>query len=148
LNYLNIEKQKNSNLTNQINLYIQKINELNNKINFLQKSLISKKETQNLSESNYENKSTNSNFSISSIKPGEKIISIIFRSIDQKVNFSFPCKNTDIFVRIEEKLYKVYPEYKEYNNFFTVGGRTIKRFKSIEENNIKNADNILLNVYQ
>ena len=146
MSYLNIEKQKNFNLSSQINLYIKKINELNNKINLLQTNLIAKNEIKNLSESYYEDKSTN--FSIRSIKPGEKIISIIFKSIDQKVNFSFTCKNTDIFVRIEEKLYKVYPEYKEYNNFFTVSGRTIKRFKSIEENNIKNADNILLNVYQ
>ena len=82
------------------------------------------------------------------LSPGENLMCVIFISVDQKVHLPVICKNTDIFVRIEEKLYKVYREYKEYNNFFTVSGRTIKRFKSIEENNIKNADNILLNVYQ
>ena len=137
LNDLNIEKQKNLNLTNHINLYINKINELTNIINVLQSKIKElQKEFKNLKFEplnciNYEN-----------------IIAIMFKSVDQKINISFPCKSKDIFVRLEEKLYEEYPEYKEYNNYFTVNGRIIKRFKSLEENSIKNGDIILLNIYE
>ena len=34
--------------------------------------------------------------------------------------------------------------YRESNNFFTVNGRPIKRFKTINDNGIKNGDNICL----
>ena len=76
------------------------------------------------------------------------IISILFKSTDQKVEISFPCHVSDIFVRIEEQLYDEYPEYKEFNTYFTVNGIVIKRFKSIKENHLKNFDKLLLNVYE
>ena len=68
-------------------------------------------------------------------------------SIDEEVSLPIPCKNTTTFVKIEEELYKEYPEYKDVNTYFTVNGFEIKRFKSIQENNIKNRDKIILNIY-
>ena len=53
-----------------------------------------------------------------------------------------------MFVRIEEKLYNEYPEYKDLNTYFTVNGRIVKRFRSMLENNIRNNDKILLNIYE
>ena len=88
----------------------------------------------------------NTSSDLENIKPGEKIIVAHFKSMDQKVDYPIPCKNTDIFVRIEEKLYKVFPEYKEYSKtFFTVNGTPIKRFKSMEDNKIKEGDKIIIN---
>ena len=81
-------------------------------------------------------------------KTGEKIMAIHFISTDGKVNLALPCKNTDIFVRLEEKLYNEYPEYKDVNTYFTVNGFVIKRFKSIQENKLKNRDKIILNIYE
>ena len=52
-------------------------------------------------------------------------------------NYAMTCKNTDLFVTLEEKLYNDYPKYKNYDTFFQVNTRRIKRFKTIEENNIK-----------
>ena len=75
-------------------------------------------------------------------------MAIQFNSTDQKINYAIPCKNTDIFVKLEEKLYNEYPEYKDFNTYFTVKGALIKRFKSMQENNIKSSDVILLNVYE
>ncbi len=75
-------------------------------------------------------------------------MSLYILSTDQKVGFSIACKNTTTFVKLEEELYNEYPEYKEFNTYFTVDGLVIKRFKSIEENNIKNRDKIILNVYE
>ena len=78
----------------------------------------------------------------------EDMISIQFKSIEQKVDIAIPCLMTDTFVRIEEILYDQYPEYKDNNTYFTVRGEFVKRFKTIQENNIRNFDKILLNVYE
>ena len=81
-------------------------------------------------------------------KPGEKIFSINFTSIDQKIaNYSISCKNTDIFVRLEEQLYEDYPEYKDKETYFIKNGDKIKRFKSLYENNIKKNDILMLYTY-
>jgi hypothetical protein len=82
---------------------------------------------------------------LSIINPGEEILCIHFKSIDQIIDFPIVCKNTDIFVKAEEQLYEIYPEYKEMNNFFTVNGLLVERFKSMKDNKIKNYDKILLN---
>ena len=83
---------------------------------------------------------------LNEIKPGEKIIAALFISSDQKITYSIPCKNTTPFVRIEEKLYEEYPEYKDTENHFIHNGNVIKRFKTVEENNIKSGKPIILNV--
>ena len=61
------------------------------------------------------------------------------------MNYALPCKNTDLFVRLEERLYKDYPQFKDYETFFEVGTNRIKRFKTLEENKIKNRD--IINVF-
>ncbi len=81
---------------------------------------------------------------INQINPGEKVISAMIISTDQKVMYSITCKNTTPFVKIEEKLYEVYTEYKETENYFLFSGNKIKRFKTIGENKIKNGIPIML----
>ena len=150
-NQLNLEKQKNKNLYSQLNSYKKQVEQLNSKINSLEKSLDLKNlEIQNLI--NYYNnelkKLSQSTSRLEFCKTGEKIMAIHFTSTDGKVNLALPCKNTDIFVRLEEKLYNEYPEYKDVNTYFTVGGNIVKRFKTMKENNIKNTNAILLNIYE
>ena len=96
---------------------------------------------------NMKNKISNNNNDdlINVINPGEKIIAAQFISTDQKITYAIPCKNTTPFVRVEEKLYEEYPEYKETDNYFLHNGSVIKRFKTIEENHIKNGKPIILN---
>ena len=78
------------------------------------------------------------------LSPGEKLIYIKIISMDQKINFSIAAKNNDIFTIIENILYKYYPEYKKYDNYFLVGGRKIYKNLTIEENKIKNKDVLTL----
>ena len=59
-------------------------------------------------------------------------------------NYSMPCKNTDLFVRLEEKLYNDFPKFKNYVTYFMVDARKIFRFKTLEENKIKSNDIISL----
>ena len=75
---------------------------------------------------------------------GEKLISIIFVSADQKVHYSCICKNTDKFNKIENTLYEAYPEYKKSENNFFVNGNKINKYKSLDFNKIKNNDIITL----
>ena len=65
-------------------------------------------------------------------------MAIHFISMDQKVHYSIPCIDTDIFAEIEEKLYKQFPEYRETNNYFISQGKQVLRFKTISQNNIGN----------
>ena len=124
------------------------INQLKNKNQALKLELNSQNiKIQNLNNELNSKKSSGSS-RLEYCKPGEKIMAISIMSIDGKVNYAISCKNTDIFVKLEEELYKEYPEYKEFSTYFTSGGNIIKRFKSIQESNIKNHDKILLNVYE
>ena len=79
------------------------------------------------------------------LEKNEKIMSIIFFSVNQKVNFSMVCKNTDTINRLEERLYQEYPNLSERENYFLSKGRLLNKFDSFEKNHIKNGDIILLN---
>ena len=60
-----------------------------------------------------------------------------FVSDDRSMVCGINCLLSDTFAEVEEKLYKIYPEYRETNNSFQVDGRNILRFKTIAENNIQ-----------
>ena len=79
---------------------------------------------------------------ITYINPGEKIMTINFVSQGNQdiTNYSLACKNTDLFVRLEEILYQDYPKFKDFETYFEVRTKRIKRFKTIEENDIRNND--------
>ena len=128
---LNNEKQKNIDLQNKINKQINIIPNNDSKIIDLYARIDDLKEK--LSRYPFE------------LKKDEKMISVIFTSDDQKIHFSVICKNTEKFIRLEEKLYNDYPEYSETNNYFVVNGNRIQKFKTLEENNIRNSDIIILN---
>ena len=80
------------------------------------------------------------------LNEGEKMMTVNFISFEQKINnYSVICKNTDIFNLIEKQLYEEYKEFYETENYFTVNGRKIHKLKSLDENQIKNNDVIILN---
>ena len=68
--------------------------------------------------------------------------------MDQKVEMPYACHMNDVFANIEQVLYKEYPEYRSLNTYFTFNGNPVKRFMTIQENNIKNYDRIILNIYE
>ena len=81
------------------------------------------------------------------LKDGEKLMTVNFTSVDSKIhNYSIICKNTEIFNNIEKKLYEDYNEYYDTENYFTVNGKKIHKYKNLEENNIHNNDAIILNI--
>ncbi len=153
---LNDEKTKNKELNkkiNELNSLLSeeknKNNELNEKLNrFVEKSEFKGNYSSEINE--LYKVINNNNTKIEELKaklarypfellPGEKMMSIIFSSLKQDVNYSIICKNTDLFVNVEVKLYKDYPEYNEgEENYFTVNGRKILKYKNLEEKNKNN----------
>ena len=139
---------ENDNLKEKIKKLKVEINstqELNNKIKLLEKDLI-KKNNEILQLSSKKN-NINNNYKITSIKPGEEVLSINFVSMGNNDigHFSLVCKNTDLFIREEERLYEKFPQFKKYETFFEVNGKRIKRFLTLDENKI--ADNDIINIF-
>ena len=79
------------------------------------------------------------------ILPGEKIMSIIFKSDDQNILYSVVCKSTDKMIRLKNIIYDKYPEYKECENDFLFKGKKINENETLEENRIK--DGSIITIY-
>ena len=125
LNDLKLELQSKESMIKSLNSQIsEKIIELNNLKNQI--------------------KINNDDDLINQINPGEKVISAMIISTDQKVMYPIACKNTTPFIKVEEKLYEEYPEFKETENYYIFNGTKIKRFKTIEENKITKGSKIIL----
>ena len=157
--YVNQEKIKN-NLLNEIKQLKQQTIQSHNQM------FISINKIENLS-SNLSDNQNNSNdsivklfqdkeFEINDLKEklqrfpfilekNEKLISIICSSIDEKIYYPIICKNTDNIYKLEEELYKEYPNLFENKNYnFLWKGKIINRFQTLESNHIKNGDTIIL----
>ena len=87
---------------------------------------------------------------ITSIKPGEKIFPVLFitQGNHDIFNYTMTCKNTELFVRLEERLYEDFPQFKKMETIFMVDARRILRFQTLDENNIKRNDIISLFVVE
>ena len=79
------------------------------------------------------------------LEKNEKLISVIFASVDQKTHYSLICKNTHSINNIEAVLYKEYPDYCNSENYFLCKGKIINKFQTLENNHIKNGDVIIIN---
>ena len=148
LNQLNEERIKNKKLLEELNNEKIKIKELNDKLKIYEKNSNDLKALIKLKDSEINNLKNNYDKNeITNIKSGEKIIAIFFTSTHQDIHRPISCKSTDVFVKIEEKIYNEYPKYKDYNTYLTVNGNAIKRFKTLEENGIEDGNIIIVNIY-
>ena len=76
-----------------------------------------------------------------------QIFSIMFMSVSHDKIFPISCTSNDTVVKFEELFYNEYPEYKDHNTYLTVNGNPVKRFRTIEENGIKQGNAIIVDVY-
>ena len=151
-----LEKEKtiSNDLSDKIKKYELKINSLNKIIEELQNKI------QNQNQLNNQNNSANKIIELYNeihdlnqklkrypfiLEKDEKLISVIFSSVEQQAHYSMICKNTDTIHDLEKELYKEYPNYSTSDNYFLCKGKIINRFQSFESNGIKNGDVILLN---
>ena len=84
------------------------------------------------------------NIDISKITEQKKI-TIYLNSIDQKINFSVSCFNTDFFKIIEEKILLKFPDLKDKDIFYLANGSNVNKKLTLEENKIKDGSHILIN---
>ena len=80
------------------------------------------------------------------LEEGEKIMSIIFTSVEQNLNYSMICKNTDTISQLELKLYQEYSKLDRAHYYFICNGNVLNKFEKLEKLKIKNGDIIVLNV--
>ena len=133
---LQLEREKNNAMIKEKNelknLTDKTIAELNDKIKTLELDLknkireieILKKDSINLNDK----KQLNQN---------EDYTAIAFAAIGYKFIHPLPCKLTDKFVKLEEKFLEYYPQFQEKEPLYTINGKKIYRFKTLEENGIK-----------
>ena len=72
-------------------------------------------------------------------------INFVSMGIQDIGHYCLPCKNTDLFVRLEEKLNNDFPQLKDHEIYFEVKTKRIKRFKTLDENKIKSND--IVNIF-
>ena len=156
MNELNQYKNENKQLKEQINNLQQEINRLNNNLQNANQNIINLQQQQ----VNYINQINNLKLQLkdkvkeldiikmNKSKDGyvnyNNIMVVHFNSGDGKIDHGIKCLPTETFAEVEEKLYKIYDEYRETNNIFLAKGNVIKRFKKMSENNIQNGDKIQL----
>jgi len=118
---------------------------LKNKIKLLENEL--NKKNNEIQQLLGNNKNIQGKYKITSINPGEEIMALNFVSMGSNDigPYNLVCKNIDLFVRLEERLYEDFPQFKEYETYFEVKGKRIKRFKTLEQNNIKTND--IINIF-
>ena len=119
------------------------IEEMEDKMKSLEKDLNQK----NIEIEKYKSRTNENKNIITSIKPGEKIMGVNFVSMGTNDigHYNLVFKNTELFVRLEERLYEDFPQFKDYETIFEVNTRRIKRFKTLDENNIKSND--IINIF-
>ena len=127
----NIENNSNNN-NNENKTSIDEILNLKNQLNNKQN------EIDDLNEKLKYNYITDDKISI------DDIIVLNFVSNDQIIHRGIKCLKTDTFAEVEEKLYKLYDEYRNTDNMYYANAKKILRFKKICENGIKDGDIILL----
>ena len=129
---------------NKLNMDINNIQDLKDKIKSLEKEL--NKKNEEIQQLLSQNNNNQSNYEITSIHPGEKIMCINFVSMSNQDinNYGLVCKKTDLFIRAEERLYEDFPQFKKYETYFEANGKRIKRFQTLSENNIKDKNVINL----
>ena len=152
---LNEEKGKNKYLENELKLCRNKIIKLEEELKEEKNKYKNLEDFKKLSEKdkviiekeneikNLKNKLSRYPFDLNF---NEKLISIIFISIDQSIHCSIICKNNEMFKSVEKRFLLEYPKYNKNKLFYTSCGCKIDESKNLEENGIKNSDIIVCNI--
>ena len=75
----------------------------------------------------------------------DEIMIVYFQTQDQEINHvAIRCLPSDTFAEVEEKIYKKFDNYRNTNNTPICNGKTVLRFKTLSENNIKDENVVQL----
>ena len=76
-----------------------------------------------------------------------KDITVTFLSLDQSFEYSIKCSNLDVFSTLIEKLCVKFDGLKNKKKFFIANGNILNKNATLEQNNIKDGDQILINIF-
>ena len=79
------------------------------------------------------------------LNENEYLLSVVFSTLNEKILFSMICKNSDKIKNLEKKIYEKYPEISYNKNYFSFRGKIIDKNESLENNNIKDGDIVIIN---
>ena len=134
-------KEKNEEINNDINekneIIIEETEDINEKIENL------KKENKDLKNENKDLKEKLKRYPFV-LEKGEKLMSIIISSKDEKILYPLSCKNNNTINDIEKELYKEFPEYSKTKNIFLYKGKELNKLETFQKNKIKNGDILIL----
>ena len=78
------------------------------------------------------------------IEKNQNSISVMFFLSEQNIHYPIPCKESEPFSKIENKLFEEFPEIKYKNIYYLVDGNTVDKTATLKRNKIKNGDTILV----
>ena len=82
---------------------------------------------------------------IDKLKQGvDNVIVIHFISGDGYINQAIKCFKKEKFSEAVDRLYELYVEYKDKENVFLYDGKVMDKYKTIEQNQIKDGEKIQL----
>ena len=116
----------------------------NNNANISNNNNTKNKDISNITTNDDGDKTKDDNLEINKEKP----IAVNFYSLDQKIHFPMVCYSSDIFSSVVNKLCIEFPELKHKNILFIHNGDVKNTSITIEQNKIKNGENILLEYYE
>ena len=135
-------KNINDNLFNELNTLRNNIQNLKNENNNLKALNINNKEINKIKQiiTQKDEKIKELKLKLKKSVDINDIMVINFLSTDQFIRCGIPCLPDDTFAEVEEKLYRIYNEFRDTNNLLLFNGRIILRFKKIKENSIQDGD--------
>ena len=153
-------KSEISDLKNQLNHKNKIIENLNTKIQILEKQLNTITNKYNEKESQIQNLKNNINKKDEELQQLKNKLNaynidkndnkfgfpIKFQAINSEFDLPMICNENESISRLEEELYNQYPKYKDLDTYLICGGRVLKRFRTVKENNIKKYDTILVSI--
>ena len=149
-NMINVKKSEINDKDDIINDLKNKIKDLlkiisnsyeNSKVVGLMEKLVTKEESLKKMESEIKEMKSRYPFEL---LDGEKLMTVNIICLSQNITHSIICKNTHKFIYIENILYDTYPELADSENYFIAGGGKINKYKTLDDNKIK--DNEIINL--
>ena len=132
---------ENNELKEKIKNLNQEIEGLNNTIKSLENNLIQK----NIEIQKTDEISNNNVINSENQKENKIVINFVIQGFEyNNLKRNYECNSTDLFVKLEEKLYEDFPVFKKYETYFEVDSKRVMRFETLAENNIKDKDEIKL----
>ena len=78
-------------------------------------------------------------------KDTKNLMTLKLESLDKQINYYILCKENEIFNTLINRVFKLQPEFRDYEYIYTWQKYVINRYHTLKKNHIKNGNTILMN---